>query len=196
LHILLHFLVDFPPNRGETSPVCRKFSGLDSDGEASGNVAESIGGFMSNPLEDRLASLPKLSMGALSELWQELFNKPAPSPFRRNFITPILAYKLQEQALGTVGPKRDAAYRKLSSLLENRSSRAATLPVIKPGTRLVREWRGQVHLVEASEQGYEYKGKRFASLSEIARQITGARWSGPLFFGLKSKSNTNAGVNQ
>jgi Protein of unknown function (DUF2924) len=151
---------------------------------------------MSNPLEERLASLNKLNKSALSEVWQELFKAPAPSPFRRNFITPILAYKLQEQALGTTDARGEARRRKLCDLLKNRSFRATTFPVVKPGTRLVREWRGQVHIVEASEEGYEYKGERFASLSVIARQITGARWSGPLFFGLKSKNNANAGVNQ
>ena len=151
---------------------------------------------MSNLLEDRLTSLPKLNRRALSELWRELFGKPVPSPFRRNFITPILAFRVQEQSLGTTKTREGSPYRKPCELFENHSSRAGTPPVIKPGTRLVREWRGQVHVVEATEQGYEYNDERFTSLSEIARQITGARWSGPLFFGLKSKNNTTAGVNQ
>ena len=93
-----------------------------------------------------------------------------------------MAYKIQEHALGTAERKQ----RKLSEILKNHFSRAATLPVIKPGTRLVREWRGQVHVVEAADEGYRYKGERHASLSEIARLITGTRWSDPLFFGLRT----------
>jgi Protein of unknown function (DUF2924) len=58
---------------------------------------------------------------------------------------------------------------------------------IHPDTRLVREWQNQVHLVNVEAKGYEYRGVRYRSLSEIARLITGTRWSGPLFFGLKSK---------
>ena len=150
---------------------------------------------MSDPLEDRLTSLPKLSRHALSELWQELFEKPAPSPFRRNFITPILAFRLQEQTLATTKTRESTPYRKPRELFENHSSRAGGLTIVKPGTRLVREWRGQMHVVEAAVQGYEYKGEQFATLSAIARQITGTRWSGPLFFGLKSKNNTKTGAN-
>jgi hypothetical protein len=56
---------------------------------------------------------------------------------------------------------------------------------IKPGTRLIRQWDGQTHQVTVAEEGFEYKGERYKSLSEIARLITGTRWSGPLFFGLK-----------
>ena len=65
----------------------------------------------------------------------------------------------------------------------------STRPPIKPGTRLVRQWKEQVHVVEVETEGYEYKGTRYESLSEIARLITGTRWSGPLFFGLKDKQS-------
>jgi len=66
-------------------------------------------------------------------------------------------------------------------------------PTLKPGTRLVREWRDQVHLVNVEANGYEYKGGRYKSLSQIARLITGTRWSGPLFFGINGDrpSSTN-----
>ena len=60
---------------------------------------------------------------------------------------------------------------------------------MKPGTRLVREWKQQVHTVEVDTEGYQYKGTRYDSLSEIARLITGTRWSGPLFFGVKAKQS-------
>ena len=65
-------------------------------------------------------------------------------------------------------------------------------PRIKPGTRLVRQWKQQVHVVEAEEGGYAYRGSRYENLSEIARLITGTRWSGPLFFGLRTKQSTES----
>jgi hypothetical protein len=67
------------------------------------------------------------------------------------------------------------------------STRILSSASIKPGTRLVRQWQDKVHIVHVEETGYEYKGSRYESLSEIARLITGTRWSGPLFFGLKSR---------
>ena len=60
---------------------------------------------------------------------------------------------------------------------------------LKPGTRLVREWRGEIHQVTVLDDGLEYRGSHYDSLSEIARSITGTRWSGPLFFGLRRARN-------
>jgi hypothetical protein len=69
----------------------------------------------------------------------------------------------------------------------------STRPAIKPGTRLVRQWKEQVHVVEVETEGFEYRGVRYESLSEIARLITGTRWSGPLFFGLKGNNAKHSG---
>jgi hypothetical protein len=69
----------------------------------------------------------------------------------------------------------------------NSNSTISTSPSLRPGTRLVRQWRDQVHLVNVEAKGYEYQGARYQSLSEIARLITGTRWSGPLFFGIKNE---------
>ena len=76
-----------------------------------------------------------------------------------------------------------------NSLVQSKSitiARVSQRPAIKPGTRLIRQWKDQVHIVNVEEGNYEYRGARYESLSEIARLITGTRWSGPLFFGLKS----------
>jgi hypothetical protein len=64
------------------------------------------------------------------------------------------------------------------------------IPCIKPGTRLIREWRGETHKVTVTAEGFAYGGKRYKSLSKIARLITGTRWSGPRFFGLETPRNT------
>jgi hypothetical protein len=101
----------------------------------------------------------------------------------------LLAYKLQEQAFGGMKPEYKRRLRQLAESFERSSSNPAKkvslTTKIKPGTRLIRRWDEQTHQVTVAEKGFEYKGARYKSLSEIARLITGTRWSGPLFFGLK-----------
>jgi len=73
----------------------------------------------------------------------------------------------------------------------NSDAAVSSIPSIKPGTRLVRQWGDQVHLVNVESNGYEYQGARYKSLSEIARLITGTHSSGPLFFGIKSEQTNS-----
>jgi len=103
-------------------------------------------------------------------------------------MIPILAYRIQEQAFGSLSADSRRRLRHLARLFEaDSNAKIPSVPSIKPGTRLVRQWRGQVHVVNVEEKGYEYKATTHQSLSEIACLITGTRWSGPLFFGLKGK---------
>ena len=136
---------------------------------------------------DQIAELPKLRKTDLSALWQRCFGRAAPPRLRRQVMIPILAYRIQEQAYGGLKPSTAKRLRASAERLEvNPSAVLVDLPGIRPGTRLLREWRGKMHTITAADNGFEYRGKRFASLSQIARVITGTRWSGPLFFGLKS----------
>jgi Protein of unknown function (DUF2924) len=100
-----------------------------------------------------------------------------------------IAYKIQECAHG--GLSR-ATLRKLQALAEQLEAGDGRwldpYPALKPGTRLVRSWGGEAHSVLVLDEGFEYRGARFRSLSQIARAITGGRWSGPRFFGLKRRS--------
>ncbi len=140
----------------------------------------------------RLALLPKLSKTDLHNLWQELFQKQPPETLRRNLLIPILGYRLQELEFRSL--KSDARRRLFESaegLEPNRNAPGLATPSIKAGTRLVRQWQGKTHVVHVDGRGYEYNGSRYESLSEIARLITGTRWSGPLFFGLKQKPTAN-----
>lgn len=140
----------------------------------------------------RLALLPKLSKTDLHNLWQELFQKQPPETLRRDLLIPILGYRLQELEFRSL--KSDARRRLFESaqvLKANPNSGSFTRTSIKAGTRLVRQWKGKTHVVHVDGRGYEYNGSRYESLSEIARLITGTRWSGPLFFGLKQKSTAN-----
>jgi hypothetical protein len=161
---------------------------LEVYGKGSGNVADPTGGIMPETIDQRLAALPSLSKTALRELWQRLFNSPPPPQLRRRLVIPILAYRLQEQAFGSLSAANRGRLRQLGQAFENNSSSAiSSIPNLRPGTRLVRQWGDQVHLVNVEASGYEYQGARYQSLSEIARLITGTRWSGPLFFGIKSE---------
>jgi hypothetical protein len=138
-----------------------------------------------------LLSLPRLNRNELSSLWQQLFNKETPIQMRKDLVIRILAYRLQEQEFGGLSDTGRRRLRKFASVLEAHSNAAtSTQPAIKSGTRLERQWKDQVHVVEVEAKGYEYKGSRYESLSEIARLITGTRWSGPLFFGLTRKSSS------
>ncbi len=135
----------------------------------------------------RLADLLTLSKVALCDLWKQLFGASPPEKLRRDLMIPILAYRIQEQAFGSLGGASRSRLRHLSRSFERTSdSTIPSAPYIRPGTRLVRQWRDRVHLVNVEANGYEYQGARYRSLSEIARLITGTRWSGPLFFGIKN----------
>lgn len=138
---------------------------------------------MSDPVEERIASLPQLNTVELRRLWMEAFKTDTCPPLRKNLLIPVLAFRLQEQAFGTLPPE---LRKRLRELTKNSSGSTISAPAVKPGTRLMREWRGKSHVVTVTEGGYDYQGCRFQSLSEIARQITGTRWSGPLFFGLRN----------
>jgi hypothetical protein len=132
------------------------------------------------------AMLPGLTRPELLELWQTLWGRAAPPGLRRELMIPILAYRAQEKACGGLNPETERRLCQLSASLEDGRASAPNETRVKPGTRLLREWRGQTHEVIA-EQGFLYQGKSQKSLSGIARQITGTRWSGPVFFGLKSR---------
>ena len=107
-------------------------------------------------------------------------------------MIPILAHRIQEQTFGSLPAGARGRLRHLSRAFERDSeSTVASPPQIRPGTRLVRQWRDQVHLVNVEANGYEYHGARYRSLSEIARLITGTRWSGPLFFGIKNEQGNS-----
>jgi hypothetical protein len=137
---------------------------------------------MSDPVEERIASLHQLSTVELRRVWMEAFKTDTCPPLRKNLLIPVLAFRLQEQAFGTLPLD---LRKRLRELTKNSSGSTISAPAVKPGTRLVREWRGKSHVVTVAEDGYDFQGCRFQSLSEIARQITGSRWSGPLFFGLR-----------
>jgi K+-sensing histidine kinase KdpD len=149
---------------------------------------------MADSFEQQLASLPTLDRNNLNQLWHQLF-KTMPRPrMRKTVMLRFLAYRIQEQAYGGLSHRSQQRIREFAlALAANPKAELSSVQKIRAGTRLVRQWRDQVHVVHVEEQFYEYGGVRYDSLSEIARLITGTRWSGPLFFGLKqNKQNQEA----
>jgi Protein of unknown function (DUF2924) len=135
----------------------------------------------------QLASLPSMGKDELSALWRELYQSPPPEQLRRQLTLRMLAYRIQEQAFRGLNPSARQRLRQMARALErDPAAEISDAPSFKPGTRLIRQWRDQTHVVTVREKGYEYQGSHYQSLSEVARLVTGTRWSGPLFFGLKS----------
>jgi len=135
----------------------------------------------------RLDNLSLMDKGQLTALWKQLFDNNLGSRLRRNLLIRILAYRIQEQEYGGLSKATLGRLHQLGRLFEvNPKAEIPSTPALKPGTRVVREWKGRMHHVTVIERGYEYSGRKYASLSQIARLITGTRWNGPLFFGLRS----------
>lgn len=143
-------------------------------------------------MNQQLAALPEMERKALQALWHSLFGKlPNPS-LRREVMIPILAFRLQEVDCG--GIKASVERRLLDLAPSGPSGRQNnSLHRPKPGTHFVREWQGKLHEVAVLPSGYEYNNQTYGSLSEIARTITGTRWSGPAFFGLRRRARERAG---
>jgi hypothetical protein len=141
---------------------------------------------MSTETSTKLQELPLLRKPELMALWQELFGQPAHPKLRRDLMIPILAFGIQEQAYGGLEPTTRKRLQQLAA--EREREEKVSLPLLpqpKPGTKLLRQWQGPVHQILTADDRFEYRAKRYKTLSQIARQITGTRWSGPLFFGLK-----------
>jgi hypothetical protein len=133
-------------------------------------------------LEAELQQLITASRSELAQMWLEHFGQPLPKAISRKLIERILAYNLQVRHLGGLSKKAHRALMAIGSKERNAASRP-TLS-LRPGTRLIREWRGQTHVVEVLETGLLWNGTVQRSLSAIASAITGTRWSGRRFFGL------------
>jgi hypothetical protein len=136
---------------------------------------------------DELAAIPELSRTALVERWAAAYGRPPPKGLSRRLLEYAAAWHLQSQAFGGLDPalrRRLQRQAKQGEVGTSHVSRAAGLKSPPPGSRLVREWHGRTYTVDVLETGFLFYGKHYGSLSEVARAITGARWSGPRFFGL------------
>jgi hypothetical protein len=140
----------------------------------------------------RLAALRTATTAELKDQWRALFGKEPP-PFNRAYLQSRLAYRIQELAYGGLKPETRARLEALGEQLDGgnvvlRRIRADSRPL--PGTRLVREYDGVQHVVTVRADDFEYEGRPYRSLSAIARHITGTRWNGHTFFGLRARNRS------
>jgi hypothetical protein len=139
---------------------------------------------MANPSIDMGETLARLSAATIFELrgeWRRLHRAAPPMRLSRDLLMRGITYKLQERPLGGLSKSILRRLERLSLDLQT-----PTAPIsLKTGARLVREWRGVTHSVLVHADGFEWRGRRYRSLTLIAHEITGAHWSGPRFFGLR-----------
>jgi len=141
-----------------------------------------------------IAALADLTIDELKERWRSIYNCAPPGRSSKKLLVSAIAYRMQERVLGGLKPS-------VRTMLE-RVSENPTAGLVPPlrsvskastGTVLIRDWRGQSHQVTVLERGVAYRQKNYRSLSQVARVITGTRWSGPRFFGLRGRSKEESG---
>ena len=137
-------------------------------------------------LEEEIACLGDLPREDLVGRWTSLYKAPPPKGISRALLIRAIAYRMQAKRWGSL--KRSAIRRLQEAAarlaVDTNASGETARTTLKPGARLIREWNGKTHLVEVLDRGFLWNGQQHRSLSAIARAITGARWSGPRFFGL------------
>lgn len=141
-----------------------------------------------DPIPARLAALKAASTPELKAQWRDLFDSEPP-PFNRRYLESRLGYRIQELTYGGLKPETIRRLERLGEQLDGgdkkkRSLRADLKPIA--GTRLLREWQGVEQIVTVTADGFEWQGRPYRSLSAIARAITGTRWNGWVYFGLKN----------
>ena len=141
--------------------------------------------------EDEIAHLRGLDLKGLRARWTGVFRKPAPVHLPRHLLIGVLAYRLQVDTLGDLDAE---SIRQLKQLGAGRIEAARFTAAfhlrraeLKPGTILMREWNGRPHRVMVVDGGFAWMGKTFDSLSRVAFAITGTKWNGPRFFGLRDQ---------
>jgi hypothetical protein len=143
-------------------------------------------------LSQNIAALTGLTAQQLRTEWRRLYRSQPPR-LSRDLLVRTIAYRMQEIAYGGLSK---ATQRKIVALTKELKTKGSIVsdpgPRVRPGGRLVREWRGRTHTVVVTEDGFEYAGKSYSSLSKIAQAITGAHWSGPRFFGLNRSGASDA----
>ncbi len=166
---------------------------LDTETHTAGRPARAVGrgsdASTADAVAARLQALEQMDYATLSSEWRRLYRAPAPKRVARDLLMLGVAWKVQEQAHGGLGAATKRRLADLAKTMERDGdvtrNRVAHL---KPGAKLIREWRGEIHTVIVIEEGFEWNGRHWRSLSVIAREITGVHWSGPRFFGLNGKA--------
>ena len=145
---------------------------------------------LSARLVEQLVALASMPTADLRKHWVRLYKTQPPRRMSRELLLLTVGWKIQARAMGGLSV---ATKRKLICAAGGQSAASLASAIrLKPGTRLVREWHGEPHEVLVLENGFEWRNQPYRSLSQVAREITGTRWSGPRFFGLKPKPDNFA----
>lgn len=131
-----------------------------------------------------IADIETMGRTALIAAWSEVFGTPVPKRLSRPFLRRFVAFETQARQSGGLP---NGFVEKLAKASDEKAH--TKNPALKPGGRLIREWNGVTHVVDVTGDGFLWNRQRYSSLSPIARAITGARWSGPRFFGLKAAAS-------
>ena len=143
-------------------------------------------------LEAEIAQLENLSVDALRVLWKDKLACEAPPVRSRGIMRRLLAFELQAAVFGGHDAATTRKLDEVAKALDRDGTYEPHIRTLRAGVVLTREWKGVLHQVSVVPNGFEYSGNRHKSLSDIARLITGTRWSGPRFFGLEQKKPRRA----
>jgi len=165
---------------------------------------QSIAPVQAADIDAQLSALMELEPEQLRVAWRQHYRVPPPRGLSRDMLIRAIAYKIQEHAFGGLSKSTLRRLTTLARALESpEGASREPYPSLKPGTKLVREWGGTTHTVLVLDDGFEYLGQPYASLTKVAAVISGLHRSGPAFFGLKratarfggrSRSSSGEGV--
>ena len=159
------------------------------------SVSSSLSNNTADPaVEAELDRLPTMPIADLRKRYRELFQTEPPKAFGPDLLRRGIAHRIQEKAYGGLpAPTRRLLDQLVKAAIAKPNGRLELPRRIKPGSELVRMWKGRTHRVTVMAGGFAYEGRTYKSLSEIASEITGTNWNGPRFFGLRQSSNATAG---
>ena len=137
-------------------------------------------------LEQKLAELPRMKPAQLRAMWRECWRTPPPD-LSPDLLRRGIAWKLQARVYGDLSTRVKRELERAADRLRKGESVLPRRSKLSLGTRLVREWRGTTYQVLVLESGFEFEGRHFRSLTQVAEAITGTHWPGPSFFGLRDR---------
>ena len=139
-------------------------------------------------VRDDIGALGSMSLDELREEWRRYHRRLPPPKLSRDLLVRSTAYKIQEREFGGLTPSTKRRLQSFAArVVTGRQNGRKRTAHPQPGAKLIRDWQGRTYAVTVMEKGFEFEARWYRSLSEIAREITGAHWSGPRFFGLTSK---------
>jgi len=140
---------------------------------------------MTTDITEQIQGLPSLRRDQLIPIWNQHFHSPPPETLRKELMVPLLSYRIQEKAFGGLSLHARNRLKQIAARLAKGPRSAKQVVSSQEGTRIIRQWHGEMYEVRCTDNGLFYRGEKYSSLSRIAFVITGTKWSGPAFFGVK-----------